>query len=395
VQHNTAPDAGQETSLKITRIKAHALSVPLGATYWVSNEIIAACGQIIVEVETDEGIVGYGTLHGRSVPVVLEIVRELDAYLNGMDALAHEVVWQKIFNITVTSPGDAVKHNRPQLFNAANRTALLAALGGIDIALWDIKGKAANMPIWRLLGGARKEIYAYVTGGYYEMGRDHFAIADEMAAYVAQGFEGVKMKVGGVDLKTDVARVKAVRDAIGPGTKLMVDANCAYTLDQAVTAIRAFEPFDIFWFEEPMRWYDSVRSLGRLAQCTHVALASGESEAHSWACRDLVDLGGIRYMEFDATRSGGVTEWLRVAAYSHAHGVLMATHHDPHIQGHLACAVPNGFCVETFPNPKRDPLWDTLFTNRAELRDGMLHLNDDPGFGFGIDWKTVERHRVG
>jgi L-alanine-DL-glutamate epimerase-like enolase superfamily enzyme len=150
--------------LKITRIKAHALSVPLGATYWVSNETIAACGQIVVEVETDEGVVGYGTLHGRSVPVVLEIVRELDAYLNGMDALAHEAVWQKIFNITVTSPGDAVKHNRPQLFNTANRTALLAALGGIDIALWDIKGKAANLPIWRLLGGTRKEIYAYVTG---------------------------------------------------------------------------------------------------------------------------------------------------------------------------------------------------------------------------------------
>jgi len=110
--------------------------------------------------------------------------------------------------------------------------------------------------------------------------------------------------------------------------------------------------------------------------------------------RDLEDSGAIRYLEFDATRSCGVTEWLRVAAYAHAHGVLMATHHDAQIQGHLAVAVPNGYCVETFPNSKRDPLWEMLFTFRAEVSKGLLRLNDEPGFGFGIDWKVVEKYRV-
>ncbi|HEY4375156.1 MAG TPA: mandelate racemase/muconate lactonizing enzyme family protein [Burkholderiales bacterium] len=381
--------------MKITRIKGHALVVPLGADYWVANEMINQCGQIIIEVETDEGVVGLGTLHGRYIPLVLEMLRELDGFLKGMDAMAHEAIWQKVFDITTTSPGNAAPHNRPRLFASANRQALLIALGGIDVALWDIKGKATNMPVWRLLGGTRKEIHSYVTGGYYWLGHDHFYIAEEMAGYIEQGFTGVKMKVGGVDLATDVARVKAVRDAIGPKSQLMVDANCAYDWNQAVAAIRAFEPYDIFWFEEPMHWYDSVRSLGQLAQCTHVALASGESEMHSWACRDLIDLGGVRYMEFDASRSGGVTEWLRVAAYAKLKGVQMATHHDAHFQGHLAAAASNGYCVEVFPNPKRDPLWDTLFTHRAQLKNGKLVLGDEPGFGFGIDWKTVEKYRVG
>jgi len=380
--------------MKIKRIKAHALVVPLDAIYWVANEIIDRCGQIIVEVETDEGIVGYGTLHGRHIPAVLKLIEELDLFLKGMDAMAHEAIWKKVFDITTTSPGDYQKFNQPQLFSSVNRQALLIALGGIDIALWDIKGKATNLPVWRLLGGTRNEIHAYVTGGYYWMNHDHFYIAEEMGSYIQQGFTGVKMKVGGVDLAIDVERVKAVREAIGPTAQLMVDANCAYTWDQAVSAIRAFEPFDIFWFEEPMHWYDSVRSLGKLANCTHVALASGESEMHAWACRDLIDLGGVRYMEFDASRSGGVTEWLRVAAYANLNGVQMATHHDAHVQGHLAAAAINGYCVEVFPNAKRDPLWDTLFTFRAQLKDGKLVLGNEPGFGFGIDWKTVERYRV-
>lgn len=380
--------------MKIQKIQAYALSIPLETTYWVSNEIIDRCSQIIVQIHTSEGITGIATLHGRSMPLVLQVVEQLNDYLHGMDALAHEAIWQKVFGLTTMPPETARRDGAPMFLGADKRPALLAAMAGIDIALWDIKGKAANLPVWRLLGGNRTSIRAYVTGGYYQVDRDIYAIAPEMAGYVAQGYNGVKMKVGGLDLATDVARVKAVRDAIGPATMLMVDANCAYTLAQAIEAIHAFEPYDIYWFEEPLHWYDSVRSLGRLAQHTHVALASGESELHSWACRDLIDLGAVRYMEFDATRAGGITEWLRVAAYAQLHGVSMATHHDPHIHGHLAAAASNGVCVEVFLDDKRDPLWNLLFRERAQLRDGQLHLGDLPGFGFDIDWEVVKRFHI-
>ncbi|MBV6306320.1 mandelate racemase/muconate lactonizing enzyme family protein [Candidimonas humi] len=380
--------------MKIQKIQAYAVSIPLETTYWVSNEIIDRCSQIIVQVLTDEGVTGVATLHGRSMPTVLQVVEQLSGYLAGMDALAHEAIWAKVFGLTTISPDAARASGAPSYLGADKRPALLAAMAGIDIALWDIKGKAVSLPVWRLLGGDRTSIRAYVTGGYYQVDRDLFDIGPEMAGYVSQGFNGVKMKVGGLSLPADVARVKAVRDAVGPSTMLMVDANCAYTLEQAIEAIRAFEPYDVYWFEEPLHWYDSVRAMGKLAQYTHVALASGESEQHSWACRDLIDLGAIRYMEFDATRSGGVTEWLRVAAYAQLHGVSMATHHDPHIHGHLAAAVPNGACVEVFLDEKRDPLWKMLFRERAQLRDGQLHLSDLPGFGFDIDWDVVKRFHI-
>lgn len=380
--------------MKITRIKGHAISKPLGTTLYMGNQIVTACSQIIVEVETDEGITGIATIHGRSIPQVLKALEEMESLIAGMDAMAHEAVWKKIFDLTSMPAEACYKLGKPALFGSPNRTPILTALAGVDIALWDIKGKAQNMPLWRLLGGTRRDVFAYVSGGYYEEGRDPLYIADEMGTFIAEGFTAAKIKVGGVALALDVQRVKAVRDAIGPDTLLMLDGNYAYSLEEATDAIRAFEPYNIHWFEEPIHWYDTVRGLGRLAQRTNVSLAAGDSDLHSWACRDLVDFGGIRYMEFDPTRACGITEWLRVAAYSHLHGVLMATHHDPHINGHLAASAPNGYCCETFPRSKRDPFWDILFTHRAQLDKGRLIMGDEPGLGFGIDWKVVEKYRV-
>lgn len=380
--------------MKITRIKGHAISKPLGTTLYMANQVVSAASQIIVEVETDEGFTGLATIHGRSMPQVLQALHEMQDLVRGMDAMAHEAVWQKIFALTTMPAEQCYKLGKPALFGAANRTPILTALAGVDIALWDIKGKVHEMPVWRLLGGTRNEMPAYVSGGYYEEGRDPLAIADEMGSFVGEGYSAFKIKVGGAALELDVKRVKAVRAAIGPDALLMLDGNYGYSLEQATEAIRAFEPYGIHWFEEPLHWYDTVRALGRLAERTNVSLGAGDSDLHSWVCRDLVDLGRVRYMLFDATRACGVTEWLRVAAYCHLHGVQMCTHHDPHIHGHLAAAAPNGYCCETFPRSKRDPFWDTLFTHRADLGKGVLRLSDEPGFGFGIDWKVVEKYAV-
>ncbi len=146
--------------MRIAGIKGHAVSIPLGTAHCTATSAIAAASQIIVEVETDAGITGYGTLHGRSAKLVLEILNELDSFVQGMDAIAHEAVWKRIFGITTTCVGNPAWHTQRVLYNAANRSALLAAMGGIDIALWDSKGKASNLPVWRLLGGARTQIFA-------------------------------------------------------------------------------------------------------------------------------------------------------------------------------------------------------------------------------------------
>jgi L-alanine-DL-glutamate epimerase-like enolase superfamily enzyme len=125
-----------------------------------------------------------------------------------------------------------------------------------------------------------------------------------------------------------------------------------------------------------------------------VPLASGESELHSWAVRDLIDLAGIRYVQFDCTRAGGITEGLRIGAYALAHGLQIALHHDPQVHGHLVAAMPHGYCVEGFPRPERDPVWHRLFSERPELDKGVLRLTDKPGLGIEIDWKIVEKWRI-
>ena len=278
-------------------------------------------------------------------------------------------------------------------FRSAQRQPIMAAQAGIDIALWDLKGKATGLPVWKLLGADNPVVHAYASGGYYRYDQPPEIIAEEMAQYMAQGFTAVKMKTGGLSLAEDVKRVRLVRETIGDAD-LMIDGSRAYTLIESMDAIKAFEPYNVFWFEEPLQWYDAIRGMAKLTQHTSIPLCSGESESHLWACRDLVDLGLVRYMNFDGTRAGGVTEWLRIANYCHAHGVLMATHHDPQIHGHLAAAVPNGYCVEAFADPDRDPLWDNLFSYRAELKNGKLVLNDKPGFGFDINWDFVNKYRV-
>jgi len=379
--------------MKITALRAHPVSAKLPATFWVGTSSFDTASVIVVEVETDQGLIGLATLHGRGMKTVCAMIAELQAVVVGMDPMAHEAIWARVFNLT-TASADPMHKPKSALFSADNHSQLMTALAGIDIGVWDIKGKALNLPIWRLLGADNPTLPAYVTGGYYRSDKPDGGLREEMASYIEQGFTGVKIKIGASSLAQDMKRVGEVRDTIGPNRSMMLDGNGAYSLDEAIDAIDAFTDFHPAWFEEPLHWYDSVRALGKVAAHTRIPVASGESEMHAWACRDLVDLGGVRIMQFDATRSGGVTEWLRVASYCHLQGVRMSTHHEPHIQGHLAAAVPNGWNVETFPNAERDPIFANLYESRAQLIDGNLVLNEEPGFGFTIDWDFVAKHRA-
>ena len=212
-----------------------------------------------------------------------------------------------------------------------------------------------------------------------------------MTGYAELGYTAVKMKVGGLPLDEDVVRVRAIRDAL-PDIEIMLDANSAYDVPAAIEAARAFEPLEICWLEEPTAWFDPVFGLARVGAATTIPLASGERELHRFGCRDLVDHTPIRFLQFDCTRAGGVTEWLRVAAYASAHGVLMAPHHDPQIHGHLLAAVPNGHIQEVFPNAVRDPLWSRLFSEQPQVLHGELVLGDRPGLGLTLDRDVLEHY---
>jgi L-alanine-DL-glutamate epimerase-like enolase superfamily enzyme len=385
--------------LKISAVHVHQLSVPLGRPYWMSLEPYTTASELIVLIETDAGLTGIGEIHGRPMDQIAAIVTGAFApLLAGQDPMEHERHWSAMFAYTHTRRGASLGQSEGQPhFGAGARPQIMAAIAGIDIALWDLKGKVCGQSVSKLLGASRSMVPCYASGGYYgpEGEADVEGLVAEMRGYVDLGYRAVKMKVGGLSIAEDVRRVGGVREAIGPDTDLMLDANVAYDVPTAIRAARAFEPFNITWLEEPVHWYDGVFGLAQVAAATTIPIASGESELHRWGCRDLILHGGIRVMQFDATRAGGVTEWLRVAAYAASHGIVMAPHHDPQVHGHLIAAVPNGHVQEVFPNAARDPLWADLSEGRPEIVDGILHVPDRPGFGFGLHPEGLARFGTG
>ena len=381
---------------KIAEIRTHPLSVPLKQTLWTAHEELKDSSVILVEVRTDDGITGVGQIHGSPHKAICEWVAKLAGVIRGMDATANVAVWEKMFSFTSPRPdGMGGRDGLPAPFQRSARPQVMAAIGGIDIALWDIKGKAAGMPVFRLLGGEKRPIFSYATGGYYQLGAPHKAYADELAGYVRAGFKGVKLKTGGHSVKEEAKRVAEVRAAIGKGTLLMLDMNAPYDLDDCIAFAREVEPLDIFWLEEPLHWYLQPSDFVRLAAATRIPLAHGERELTRFTVRDFIAQGAIRYVQFDSTRAAGFTEAVRVAQLAEQHGVMIAPHTVPELHGHLVAAFPRcGFCVESHGDAHRNPLAHELYLERAQVRDSHLHLGDKPGFGVEIDWKFVDRHRA-
>ncbi|MGI8485901.1 MAG: mandelate racemase/muconate lactonizing enzyme family protein [Thermomicrobiales bacterium] len=384
--------------MKISSIQAIQVSVPLNRPFWMSLEPYMTASEVIVLIRTDDGMTGIGQVHGRPMGEIAKIVTDSFApLLIGQDPMDHERHWTTMFALSHTRAGAGLGQAEGQPhFGAGARPQIMAAIAGIDIALWDLKGKICGQSVAKLLGASRVDVPCYASGGYYGAAGEANTeeLVTEMRGYLDLGFGAVKMKVGGLAISEDVNRVARVREAIGPDARLMLDANAAYDVATAIAAARAFEPYGITWFEEPLHWYDGVFGTAQVAAATTFPIASGESELHRWACRDLILHGGIRVMQFDATRAGGVTEWLRVAAYAASHGIVMAPHHDPQVHGQLIAAVPNGHVQEVFPNPVRDPLWAELYTGLPEIVAGVLRVPDRPGFGFELDVGALARFSV-
>src|SRR5207302_10930688 len=245
------------------------------------------------------------------------------------------------------------------------------------------------------LGGENRPLATYATGGYYRPGAANSAYAEEMAKLIELGYRAVKLKTGLGGIAADVERVGAVRAAIGEQPGLRLAMHAPYDLADCIECSHRVEPHRIFWLEEPLHWYLQPADFARLAAATPIPLAHGERELTRFTVRDFIVEGGIRYVQFDATRAGGFTEALRIAQLAEQHGVMLAPHTAPELHGHLVLAAPRCvFGVESHGGPQTDPLAYGLFREHPELRDGHLHLSDRPGFGLEVDWAFVDRHRV-
>src|SRR6185436_9349055 len=300
----------------------------------------------------------------------------------GEDPLAPERLYQKLFALT---------WQRLAFEKGWSKEALVRISAAIDIAAWDIIGKAAGLPLYRLFGGFRDKVPCYVTCAYYRDGKTHSELRDEMQKLKAQGHTGFKAKAGGVGLAEDIERLALVREVIGEDKDLMVDVNRGWDLATAIEAARLLEPLRPRWLEEPVRWADDRRELKLHAQKTRIPLSAGESELTSYACRALLEENAIQILQFDCTMMGGFTEGRKLAALCELNHVHVAPHHDCFIHAHIVAATPAGLIVESFTDPERDPLQAELFEDPPRIANGMLTLKEQPGLGLTLSEAALKK----
>ena len=382
--------------MKITEIIPHPLSTPLPQPRWTAHERMSHSQIVLVEIRTDQGIVGFGEIAGGPQTVIVDLVKTFASVVQGMDPLGHTEIWEKLFSLTSPRPGGIGGWDgMPAPLPRNHRPQIMAAIGGIDIALWDLKGKAAGLPVFRILGGTRTEVFTYATGGYYLENEPIDAAAKELAGFVSNGYKAAKLKCGALSLKDEVARIRMVREAIGPDVLLMLDMNAPYNVQGCIAFAHAVAPYDIFWLEEPLHWYLQPADFRRLADASPIPLAHGEREWHRFTIRDFIDSGALRYVQFDSTRHAGFTESLRIAHYAEQKGVLIAPHSVGKLHAHLVSAFGDAaFAAESHGDHTRHPLHHAVYQGGAEVKDGIVHLTEAPGFGVDIDWKAVERFRA-
>ena len=341
--------------------------------------VYPTAGLDIVKIETDDGVTGIG-LSGavlEAEDIGRSILHHLKQYVIGQDPFDNERIWDDMW--------------QPKL--VGRRGITTRVISGVDIALWDIKGKVAGRPVYKMLGGFADRVPVYIAGGYYEEGKGLDDLAAEMRQSVDMGANAVKMKIGGAPINEDVERVRVVREAVGPDVRLMVDANCAYRYYEAIEIARKMEPYDVFWFEEPVN-PDDYEGHKLISQATTIPIATGENEYTRYGFRDLIENRCAAIIQPDALIMGGITEFMKVAALAQAHDLPVAPHGNQDVHVHLVSAVPNGLTVEYYSD-STDPMWGSMFKHTLEVKDGHVSPPDRPGLGIEPNEEALAPYRVG
>lgn len=371
--------------MKITDVEAIYLRLPQ-----VKEQCDSGQDALVVKVSTDAGITGIGEVDSAPLAVKGAIegpfshttacgLREL---VIGEDPFETERLWYKMY--------------RKNTYGG-RRGVGLHAMSGIDIALWDIKGKALGLPIWKLLGGGfHKKIRPYASSLF---GATPDETRDRAQRFRDRGFSAVKFGWDpmGQDEKTDVALVREARRGLGDDGDLLIDAGLVWDAKTAIQRARAFSEYNIFWLEEPLLPddYDGYR---KLSEATEVRIAAGEEESNRQSFLDLMDRGKIDIVQVDLTRVGGFTEAMKVASLAVDRGLPVVNHGFTTFINvaaalHFLNSIPNSFILE-FVVEEETTLRDYITKQRIVAKDGMLEISDAPGLGIELDEEAIEKYRV-
>ncbi|GAA4325819.1 mandelate racemase/muconate lactonizing enzyme family protein [Pigmentiphaga soli] len=367
--------------MKITEVKAFALSAPLTGMPRRGMGQPVKKDAVIVRVRTEDGVVGYGHAHDSLNPIaVAELVNaNLAPIVQGADAMAVEDIWQ------------AVYRRQGQTHTPGN--ALYTAQSGVDMALWDVRGKALGMPVYRLLGGSRRKIRAYVGGasfGYKPVQQ----LVEEAQRYAAQGYTALKLRLGDT-VENDVRRLEAVRQAIDPAVDIMVDINTRYDRLQLQRALPALEACKVLWVEEPFP-PDAIGDTALFNARTRIPFAAGENHYLRYQARELLETGAVDIIQSDPSKCGGITECKKIADMASAFRRAFAPHNSTSgVVGaacvHLLCAVPHGLFYEADLSPV-NPFRDDLAPGAPKVVDGYIEPSELPGLGIEVDESLFDKY---
>ena len=358
--------------MKITGVAAIPLAVPVRAGSPPSPWEPALAKQVLVRIDTDAGLTGWGEAFAYGAPLaVCNVIEEtFGPMLVGQDPGAIEALVDRIQRVAMVW---------------GRRGLAIFALSGIDLALWDLAGKALGVPVWRLLGGrAQPRVRAYASLLRYatpsEVGR-------VTAAAAAQGFTAIKLH------QTDVDSVAVARDAVGEHVELMLDTNCPWTVEEAIAMARRLEPLGLRWLEEPLWPPEDYRGLARVRAATRIPIAAGENEATAFGYRDIFDAGAVDVVQPSITKMGGLSELRKVATLAAAAGATLVPHafyYGPGLAAsvHFAVATPGVPYVE-FPAVS---LQAPLLREPVRCVDGHVDAGDLPGLGADPDPAVIERY---
>ena len=387
--------------MKITKITSHVLGYDLPETLGYSQQYYKKRTSHIVEVETDEGVTGWGECFGpgniafANKGIVEKVIQPI---VLGMQALDRDVIWHKVYNL---------------MRDHGQKGMPLQALSGVDIALWDIAGKAANLPLYKMIGGAHRdkvEVYGYGMMLRPENIKSLISRFKEESAEIKEmGFKALKMKVG-VGPKDDIKLIEAVREGIGDNFRFMVDANHGYTTHDALYVGRAMEEFSPYWFEEPVAPED-LDGYRELRAFLKVNISGGEAEFNRWGWRKLLESRGLDIAQPEVCALGGISEYLRVLALCHSHFTPVVNHVwgsaiSVAVNLHLLAAMPPlpGGLFPWEPMLEFDTTHnhfiDDLLTvsldikNQVKNNNGTVSLPNGPGLGVTPQRDFLDKFRI-
>ncbi|BCS93615.1 arabinonate dehydratase [Metallosphaera javensis (ex Sakai et al. 2022)] len=336
---------------------------------------------LVTEVQTKDGYVGYGEslAYGCSDAVQTTVEKILKPILLKEDEELIQHLWDKMYKATL---------------RFGRRGIVIAGIGGVDIALWDIMGKKAKKPIYKLLGGSKRKIQAYITGGYYSDKKDMEKLRDEEAYYVRMGFKGVKVKIGARSMEEDLERLKVIKEVIGDKVRMAVDANNVFTFEEALEMGKNLEKLGVWFFEEPIQT-DYLDLSAKLAQELDIPIAGYETAFTRWEFYEIMRRGAVDIVQTDAMWTGGISEMMKIGDMASIMGYSLIPHYSAggiSLIANLHVAAALGLeWIEM--HLRKNDLRDKIFREGIPIEDGYLVVPDSPGLGLTINDEVFERYK--